>query len=265
MPSRAVIAYLAGAMDSDGFFTIKKSSYHMRVRGDAGQHTYSERVGLKQVTPDIPRLLQATFGGGLARNKPGSSNGKPLWAWHATDKIAAAACEALLPYLRVKRAQAEVVLELRKSKGKGYWQQAYWFAAEYPDWQAMDLMTYQEAAEMLGYRRCVDVGQAIRNGTLLALPWIRGQQDQPRIPRLLVESVRRSQQLTRSGRHARCPESLIAWRERLYQTVRELNRIGVNGTPIYHRTGPYTPAQSIKRSPSLFSRSGPSIPSAHNI
>ena len=114
--SSEILAYLAGAMDSDGYLTIRRSSYHMRVRKDAHNYTYSERIGLKQVTPDIPRLLQSTFGGHVSRNRGGSPNSRPLWAFQATDVIAASACRRLLPFLRVKRRQAELNLELRESK-----------------------------------------------------------------------------------------------------------------------------------------------------
>jgi hypothetical protein len=51
------LAYLAGAIG------IKRSTYAMRVRGDAGAPTFSERVALRQVTPEIPTMLKAHFGG----------------------------------------------------------------------------------------------------------------------------------------------------------------------------------------------------------
>ena len=65
MSKAATLAYLAGAMDSDGCISVKRSTYAMRVRGDAGTPVFSERVIFKQVTPEIPTLLKELFGGSL--------------------------------------------------------------------------------------------------------------------------------------------------------------------------------------------------------
>ncbi len=236
-----LFAYLAGAMDSDGWFGIKRSTYHQRVRGDAGNPVYSERLGLKQVTPEIPHLLHETFGGRLSQDKGLSDNSRPLHSYQCTDKRAAEACRALLPYLRVKRRQAEVLLELRRTKDSAYWQPAHWFLQEHPNWRELDMVTTSEAARILGYTSRESVSQAIRNGTLLALPWDHAGKETPRIPRLLVEQL--AVNLSKDGRARNRPEQLIAWRERLCQEVRELNKNGVTGTPIYHRTGCFEPAE----------------------
>jgi hypothetical protein len=44
MSKVALFAYLAGAMDSDGCISVKRSTYAMRVRGDAAAPIFSERV-----------------------------------------------------------------------------------------------------------------------------------------------------------------------------------------------------------------------------
>ena len=115
MPSE-LAAYLAGAMDADGSIGVRRSTYAMRVRGDARQPTFSERICFKQVTPEVPELLKATFGGSLMIQSPSATNGRPLYYWEATDAVAARALGLMLPYLRIKRAQAENCLALRQSK-----------------------------------------------------------------------------------------------------------------------------------------------------
>lgn len=110
------LAYLAGAIDSDGTIGIKRSTYAMRVRGDAGAAVFSERVALRQVTPDIPRMLKRVFGGSLYMTKPSSKNGRALYSWAATDMRAVSCITALLPYLKVKRKQAQNCLALRRIK-----------------------------------------------------------------------------------------------------------------------------------------------------
>ena len=113
--SKEVLAYLAGAIDSDGSIGVRRSTYAAR-HGDGRQATYSERICFKQVTPDITDLLKATFGGSVMIQKPSVTKGRQLHYWEATNQVAATALQMLLPYLRVKREQAENALALRASK-----------------------------------------------------------------------------------------------------------------------------------------------------
>lgn len=113
---RLDLAYLAGCIDSDGCIGIKRNTYAMRVVKDSGQPTYSERVELKQVTPQVPYMLKESFGGGVRVEKNSLKNARPFYAWRVTDRKAARALRDLLPYLRIKREQAMNCLELRKVK-----------------------------------------------------------------------------------------------------------------------------------------------------
>lgn len=115
-----VAAYLAGAMDSDGSIGIRRSTYAIRVTGDSANPTFSERICLKQVTPQIPELLKETFGGSLLVQRPSAAMGRPLHYWEATNKVASNALRVMLPFLRIKRAQAENCLALRESKDRPY-------------------------------------------------------------------------------------------------------------------------------------------------
>lgn len=235
------LAYLAGAIDSDGSIGIKRSTYHIRVRKDAVNATYSERILLKQVTPHIPELLRECFGGSFQTQKASTEDGKPLYSYACTDKNAAIACELMLPYLRIKKPQAQLVLELRESKQPGYGKFSYWFELENPEWRTMPLVTSTEAMEILGYTNKGSLSQAIKNGTILALPYNHDAIERPRIPRLLLEQV-----IVLAGKDGflrNQPPQLVEWRERLCQEVRELNKNGVNGTGIYRRVGYHAPIQ----------------------
>jgi hypothetical protein len=234
-------AYMAGAMDSDGYFTIKKSTYAIRVRKDAGNPVYSEKLGLHQVTPQIPELLRAAFGGSVLLAPQQTPNSRPLYRWDITDRNAAGACEALLPFLRIKRRQAELILELRRSKAEGFGQVAHWFSEEYPDWPSMELMTTQQVVDALHYSGPGMVSQAIRNGTLLSLPYDRSGTERPRIPRILVERLAENQGRSKDGHGRTKPPQLIAWRDRLWAEIRELNTLGIAGTSVNHRTGYHAP------------------------
>jgi hypothetical protein len=236
------LAYLAGAMDSDGSFGIKRHTYAMRIRGDASQPVYSERASLKQVTPEIPHLLKDTFGGRCAPQNASSKNGRPLWGWDATDVIAATAAKRLLPFLRVKKPQAELMLELRRTKTDDRYKQiAYWFEQEHPGWRQLPMLTYTEVAQQLGYKTTKMVSQAVSNGSLLALPYATMGVEIPRVPTMMVAIYAEHAARSKDGRGRCRPTQLIAWRERLWNECRELNRIGTGQHPIYMRTGCFTP------------------------
>ena len=112
------LAYLAGAVDSDGTIGIKRSTYSMRVLGESSTAVFSERVALRQVQKIVPAMLKERFGGSLYITKPSCPGGKPLYSWAATDLRAVACIKGLLPYLRIKRAQALNCLALRVVKEK---------------------------------------------------------------------------------------------------------------------------------------------------
>lgn len=115
--SKLELAWLAGIMDADGYFTIKRNTNRMR-RHDAVSPTYHEIVGIKQTCPVAPDKLKELFGGSRSLQKPNAKNGKPLHGWYASDRIAATVAKTLLPYLRIKPRQAELILELRKHKDR---------------------------------------------------------------------------------------------------------------------------------------------------
>lgn len=109
-------AYLAGVLDSDGTIGIKRSTYAMRVRGDASTPIYSERIHIRQVTREAIDLFAETFGGNVAMEDPHAKRGRVLYRWGCTDKRAVEVLTALLPYLRIKRQQALNCMALRDVK-----------------------------------------------------------------------------------------------------------------------------------------------------
>lgn len=114
VPGGGLLAYAAGVIDSDGTIGIKRSTYGLRVRGDAKQPIYSERVAVKQVTAGAVDLLHELFGGTRRTEKRGC--GVPMQVWQCTDRQAADCLVRVLPYLRIKRAQADNCLILRQAK-----------------------------------------------------------------------------------------------------------------------------------------------------
>jgi len=108
------LAYLAGVMDSDGCFVLTKAK-SMSVYTNVPR--YSGRMQLAQVTAQIPRMLHERYGGSLTKRKANTKNGLPLHVWVAGTNMAAKAILELLPYLRIKRHEALLLLELKKTMG----------------------------------------------------------------------------------------------------------------------------------------------------
>lgn len=217
MATPIVLAYLAGALDADGYFTIKVTIHQ---HWSTGAH---ERVGLKQVTPQVPKLLHEVFGGSIALQKPSVPRGRPLYVWSTSDRLAATVCAAVLPYLRIKCRQATKLLELAATKKSQMRNLAFWFEQEHPDWRTMDMLTASEAASVLGR----PPGQRyLSRMSPQKLLYIRGYgRNQSLIPKLFVEQL--ASRLAADGRrNVVLPQQLIDLRSRICAEIRELNRVG---------------------------------------
>ena len=114
-----LLAYLAGAIDSDGSISIKRSTYGKRKLGDRISPMYYPRISLRQISPIVPNLLRKTFGGGIYISKPNAKRGKLLYCYEATNLIAEHTVRKLLQYLILKKRQAEIILELQEIRKNG--------------------------------------------------------------------------------------------------------------------------------------------------
>ncbi len=112
------LAYMAGIIDADGSIGIKRSTYAQRVRKDATQPVYSERVTVRQVEHHAIELLHEVFGGRLGIHGPSAKRGRPMYEWQVTDLRAHRCLTALRPFLRIKAAQADNALALRRLKDR---------------------------------------------------------------------------------------------------------------------------------------------------
>ena len=113
-------AYLAGVIDSDGSISFCK------VKRDSTKRGYQYRSIIQitwRPTPDARDFLHHVkdqFGGGVHMiNKSGFEGGDALYLKYdvegpRTEKF----IKYILPYLKLKKEQAELLLEARKLKGK---------------------------------------------------------------------------------------------------------------------------------------------------
>ena len=104
-------AYLAGAIDIDGRIVIARRFGHRRTDGRQVPY-YGATISLSDSSPIVPDLLQATF---PARRLQYEAKNRTQMAWHMWEAVNHGAHEPvvrLLPYLRVKRREAELALTL---------------------------------------------------------------------------------------------------------------------------------------------------------
>ncbi len=106
--SETELAYFAGLFDGEGCVNI------VEVKPKPGRHSPTFQT-LAQVSMTDRRsldLLIGSFGGRIRLStKEGS---RPIWVWRAYHKNAKKFLEDVLPYLVVKKHQAELLIELEE-------------------------------------------------------------------------------------------------------------------------------------------------------
>lgn len=71
---------------------------------------------LKQIEPQAVDLLHEAFGGSRFVSAPRNEHAQPLHSWQVVDRMAATFLAAIAPYLRIKRRQAQLCVDLRRLK-----------------------------------------------------------------------------------------------------------------------------------------------------
>lgn len=114
MTSETTLAYLAGLIDGEAYIGIKKSQ-----RKDAAAPSYHARIQVRMVDEPAIAFLTHELGGRYYHERPAAGMRRALYCWQASDALAERILRALLPYLRVKRRNAEAVLRLREWQSGG--------------------------------------------------------------------------------------------------------------------------------------------------
>lgn len=222
---QALLAHLAGVLELAGTLSIKRWAHDFRGQGSVNL-TYTERIAVKQVDAIGPTLFKKAFGGTLIVEKPATRpNSNPVYRYEATDRRAARIVAALLPYLRQKREQAQVLLEFRRWKDMAQARRyVWWWLQAHPDWQRLPMLTTSQVAQRLGYRRPAAVKEALYDGLLVALPTVvRGRRVVRRFPESLVRGLARMRRNQNGAHPANLPQ-LIRRFEGLLRRIQALNR-----------------------------------------
>jgi len=103
---RGNLAYMAGLYDGEGYIGIVTGKRKHRPTDD-----YRLYCKLGMCNPYLPQLFQSHFGGLLTTHK--LENRRRVWVWQIVNEPAAQFLKALLPYLRLKKNEAELGIEFR--------------------------------------------------------------------------------------------------------------------------------------------------------
>ena len=123
------LAYAAGVLDSDGCVTVTRT--HQKGSAEKSySYVVTACVGMK--CDDVPNWFLANFGGAvriIRRNGKWSEGASgvtffpPTYRWEMYGRDAAGFFEAVLPYLKMKRARAEAAISLvRMHRKRGQFQ-----------------------------------------------------------------------------------------------------------------------------------------------
>ena len=105
-------AYLAGAIDADGFISIGRKTGYRRKRDGREVTYYIVKIGLSETSPIIPDLLQSIFPAWRGEHQPKNPGHKRWHIWQATNQKAREPLTRLLPHLKLKHRQAETAIAL---------------------------------------------------------------------------------------------------------------------------------------------------------
>lgn len=102
------LSYIAGFMDGEGSFHITRTTYLGRRK----YPSYQPRVSVANTDHDVLCWLQHTVGFGILAPKYHDSKvWKDQWQWYLRVEEIRSFTIAVLPYLKIKTRQAQLVLE----------------------------------------------------------------------------------------------------------------------------------------------------------
>ena len=139
--SKLTASYVAGYIDGEGYFGIipnfKKSSYR-------------EVLKITSVDGDIINWLQKSFGGSVHK-RIFKTNSKDAYCWTLEGKNLVPFIEKVIPYLKLKRKQAELILEKRKLR-KFYEDKGERKGIIYPNWVKEKVQYLYQEIRRLNFR-----------------------------------------------------------------------------------------------------------------
>ena len=99
------LAWAAGIIDGEGCISICRKRH---------ANAWVLRVTVSQVDPRLPARLKELFGGSVSHYNPVKKNHRRVWTWTIQAHAAEAALRAVLPWLFLKKEQAEIGMASRQ-------------------------------------------------------------------------------------------------------------------------------------------------------
>ena len=109
---RTDLAYIAGLFDGEGNICIVKRQHHSG-RTVPAYHLVA-RVGM--VDEIIPRWLQMAFGGYIHRRRRPDPKHRDVYTWSVGYGAAADFLKIILPFLKLKKPQAELAIKFQSER-----------------------------------------------------------------------------------------------------------------------------------------------------
>ena len=106
--TREELAYFAGIIDGEGCICLRTSK-------SARKHIFATMIQISNTDLRLLQWVQRRFGGMIHPHARHRGNRKPSFQWAALSDDIASILEAILPYMIVKREQAELMLAYRKT------------------------------------------------------------------------------------------------------------------------------------------------------
>jgi len=104
-----IVIYLAAFTDAEGSIGITKHK-----RPERRTPAYEPRLQVGNTNREVLDLYVNTFGGKITTEKRLTKGGKQVYIWNIYGVPMVEALEAMLPYLRIKREPAKLVIALHK-------------------------------------------------------------------------------------------------------------------------------------------------------
>lgn len=112
------LAYCAGIFDGEGYILIKK---WIQKRKDVPwqYERYELHIGVNQVRPEAIQVLYKSLEGRMWFSSRGSGVAAKYsgrWTWEGDSKKGSLALQAMLPYLLLKKPEAEIAIAFQATK-----------------------------------------------------------------------------------------------------------------------------------------------------
>lgn len=114
MTLKETLAYVAGFVDGEGYLGIKR--YNRYPDNPKYSPTYSERISVAGINEVAIRDFNKIVKGYMYFHKPSKLSNRGYWSWEVTENNARIFLEKIYPYLKVKKPEADVLLQLSAHK-----------------------------------------------------------------------------------------------------------------------------------------------------